>query len=75
VILYEAKTCTRISSPSGKNSSSNLFSGRKVACLVDWDTEECIDGYNIVELRMLQQKLDDAIMELIRHDPDQLSLF
>jgi hypothetical protein len=43
--------------------------------LSDWDTLEAIDGYNLYELRQLQQKLDDAVQQLINKDPNQLSLF
>lgn len=55
--------------------TSEKESSRTLAMLSDWDTPEAIDGYNLYELRQLQQKLDDAIQQMIDHDPNQLSLF
>lgn len=43
--------------------------------LSDWDTPEAIDGYNLYEMRQLQQKLDDAIHQMTNTDPRQLTLF
>ena len=55
--------------------TSEKESSQTLAMLSDWDTLEAIDGYNLYELRQLQQKLDDAVQQLINNDPNQLSLF
>jgi len=69
------KNNTRILENSEKNSSSNPSSSEKVACLIDWDTKECIDGYSIGELRDLRQKLDETILRMTYEDPNQHFLF
>jgi hypothetical protein len=46
-----------------------------LACLHGWDTHEPVDGYNLLEMRKLQIKLEDAIVDMIKHDPNQLMLF
>jgi hypothetical protein len=57
------------------NSSSNLGSNVKVACLIDWDTHECVDGYSIKELKDLREKLDEAILRMAYENPNQHYLF
>ena len=62
VSLYEVKTST--------SGSSKL-----IACFHDWDTEEAIDGYSFGEMQVLRQKIDDAILMMKNHNPEQLDLF
>lgn len=48
---------------------------QKLACLIDWNTYEKIDGYTVKELKELRQKIDEAILQLSYEDPNQHYLF
>jgi hypothetical protein len=48
---------------------------RTLACLSGWDTREAIDGYSFGEMQVLRQKIDDAILMMKNHNPEQLDLF
>ena len=53
----------------------NPLSSDPIACFHNWDTAECIDGYNLYEVRKMQQKLDDVVSQMISYNPQQLLLF
>ena len=62
VILCEVKT-------------SENENNQKLACLINWDTTEKIDGYSVKELKELRQKLDETILRMAYEDPNQHFLF
>ncbi len=58
VILYDLMTL-------GKNDKAFY---NQIACLINWDTSEAIDGYTIDELKDMKDTLEHAIQTMQRKD-------